>query len=366
MTGTGTPRSVRRLLLHSRTQMAVKAGLAAALSWVVAELITGSLSGLDLGAYIYYAPLGAVVATYPTVASSLRTARYSVVALALGAALGLLVQATFDPGPLSLALVVGAGVALGALPGLGTQRSWVAIVALFVLIIGGDHPFTYAMAYVALTGLGTLCGVAVNIALPALRLTQGADALRRLRRLLSQQLRDLADGLRQRPAPAREDWERRMHDPEPEVDRTREAVQEVIDAQLGNPRARFHTQETARQREVAHALQRVAVFVEDLPEMLVQTYREDLDWGPLDPELAAVTADALDRLADLVEAYDTDLTFDDPRVEAVEEAVERLTYAFGRRRDLDADHVVVLGALVANLRRSAGAVKPEPEPKRGG
>lgn len=361
MTGTRALRGVRYLLLHSRTQMSVKAGLAAGLSWVLAEVVTKAFSGLALGQYIYYAPLGAVVATYPTVAASLRTARSSVFALALGAALGLLVHATLDPGPLSLALVVGAGVALGALPGLGTQRSWVPIVALFVLIIGGDHPLDYAIAYVALTGLGALCGVAVNLALPALRLSQGAEALRGLRGLITVQLRDLADGLRKRPAPAREEWERRLHDPQPEVEHTREAVQEVIDAQLGNPRARFHVQETARQRAVAHALQRVAVFAEDLPEMLMQTYREDLDWGPLDPELAAMTADALDRLADLVEAYDTDLGIDDPRVEAVEEAVERLTYAFGRRRDLDADHVAVLGAVVANLRRSAAAVEPEPE-----
>ena len=353
-------RSARRLVLHSRTQMAFKGALAAALSWVAAEILTRSLGGLPLEQYVYYAPLGAVVATYPTVAASLRTARSSAAALALGAALGLLVHAMLDTGPLSLALVVGVGVALGALPGLGTQRSWVPIVALFVLIIGGDHAFTYALAYVALTALGALCGVAVNLLLPALRLTQGEEAINALRRLLAEQLRDLAGGLRSDPPPGREDWERRLHDPRPEVDRTREAVQEVMDAQLGNPRARHHVRDAERQRRLARALQRVAVFVEDLPEMLMQTYREDLDWRPLDRELAAVTAGALDNLADLIEAYDTDLRIDDPRVEAAEEAVRQVTYAFGQRRDLDDGHVAVLGAVVANLKRSTEAVEPEP------
>jgi hypothetical protein len=63
------------------------------------------------------------------------------------------------------ALLLGAG--LGALPGLGEQRSWVPIVALVVLVVGGSRPVDYAAAYVGLTALGALCGVAVNLALPA-------------------------------------------------------------------------------------------------------------------------------------------------------------------------------------------------------
>lgn len=352
-------RRAQRLLLHARTQMAVKAALAAALSWVAAEVVARALSGLQLETYVYYAPLGAVVATYPTVAASFRTARSSILALGLGAVLGLVVHSVMEPGVLSLALVVGAGVALGALPGMGTQRSWVPIVALFVLIVGGANAGSYATAYVGLVALGTLCGVAVNLLLPALRLTAGEDALDRLRSLLADQLTDLADGLRKRPAPAREDWERRMHDPAPEAERTREAMQEVLDARHGNLRARFHLDAAERQRHIERALVRVAVFVEDLPEMLVQTYRKDLDWGPLDPELAAVTADALDRLADLVHAYDTDLAVNDRRVEDAEEAVQRLTDAFGRRRNLDDADVAVLGAVVANLRRSVAVIAPQ-------
>lgn len=346
------------MLLHSRTQMAVKSALAATLAWLAAELVAQALRGLDLGGYLYYAPLGAVVATYPTVAASLRTARSAVVALAVGAGLGVLVHSLVEPGLLSLALVVGVGVALGALPGVGEQRAWVPIVALFVLIVGDTHAGSYATAYVSLTGLGTLCGVAVNLLLPALRLTEGEEALSRLRARLTAQLADLADGLRAVPAPTRSDWERRQHDLAPQARRTREATQEVLDARHGNLRARFHVDEVERQRQLGVALDRVAVLVEDLPEMLVQTYRDDLEWKPLDEELAAAAADALDRLVELVRAYDTDLTAEDPLVQDAEQTVQRLTQAFGRHRDLDDADVAVLGAVVANLQRALTAIAP--------
>lgn len=359
--GHDLPPGVRRLLLHSRTQMAVKAALAAALSWVVAEGLTHALSGLELEAYVYYAPLGAVVATYPTVVASVRTARSTLLALAIGAVLGLAVHSLDVQGPLALAVVVGLGVALGALPGLGGQNSWVPIVALFVLIIGGSQAFTYAVAYVLLTGLGMLCGVAVNLALPALRLTAGQEALARLRDLLARQLVECADLLRRLPERAPHMWQERLQqDPVLEAERTREALQQVLEASRWNPRARFHTSEVERQRHVARGLQRVAVLVEDLPEMLVGTEGDDPGAPTLDRDLAAVTADALDRLADLVRAYDTDLAADDPRVEDAEEAVRRLMVAFGQQRVRDDADIAIIGAVVASLRRSVAAVAPAP------
>jgi hypothetical protein len=122
--------------------------------------------------------------------------------------------------------------------------------------------------------------------------------------------------------------------------------------------------EVERQREVTRALERVAVLVEDLIAMLVETYREDLPSGPIDPELAGVAADALDCLSVLVRAYDTHLSPDDERVDDVRRAMDHLTEAFSRRRDLDPEDVAVLGAVVANLRRCLAAVAPLP-PDRG-
>ncbi|MEX2291373.1 MAG: aromatic acid exporter family protein [Mycobacteriales bacterium] len=356
-------RQAQRLARHARTQLAVKSALAAVLAWVVAEIVARAPTGVQLESYLYYAPLGAVVATHPTVAASLRTARAAFLALAVGAGLGVTVHSLIAPGPISLALVVGVGVALGALPGVGEQRSWVPIVALFVLVVGDTQAASYAIAYVALTGLGALCGVALNLLLPALRLDEGEEALSRLRDRVVDQLKDLADGLRVGPAPARQDhW--RVHPLGPEASRTREATQEVLDARRGNLRARHHSAAVQRQRRVGRALDRVALLAEDLPEMLAQTHSGDLERKPLDPELAAVTADALDQLAELVRAYDTDLEPDDRRVQDAEEAVRRLTEEFGQRRQLDDAEVAVLGAVVANLRRSLAAVAPERPDRR--
>ena len=82
----------------------------------------------------------------------------------------------------------------------------------------------------------------------------------------------------------------------------------------------------------------------------------------MDADLAEVVATALESLAKLVGGYDDTLTGEDPRVRAVEDCMARLTEEFSRRRDLDADDVVVLGAVVANLRRATSAIHPEGTP----
>jgi uncharacterized membrane protein YgaE (UPF0421/DUF939 family) len=349
--------AARWLISHARAQMAVKSALAAALAWVAAETVTRVVPG-ELEHYMYYAPLGAVVATYPTIIAAARTAWQSLWALSLGAGLGLAVHLALDPGLLSLALVVGVGVGLGALPGLGEQRSWVPIVALFVLVVGGSQPLGYAAAYVGLTALGALCGVAVNVLLPALPLQQGDRAVERLRQLLADQLSDVAAGLRDQTPPGRQAWQRRRRLLDVQVEHTRTAVGGLLQSERGNLRARFHRQEVRRQDEVAAVLERVAVLVNDLMGILNETHRDDLSSTPLDVDLAVAVADALEQLRELVLGYDLELTSDDPRVLAVVESMRRLTAEFDRRRNLDPDDFAVLGAVVANLRWSTAAIQP--------
>lgn len=69
--------------------------------------MTGAFGSLDN--YIYYAPLRAVVATYPTVAGAVRTTLESAWSLALGGTLGLVVHQALGPGLFSRALVAGVG-----------------------------------------------------------------------------------------------------------------------------------------------------------------------------------------------------------------------------------------------------------------
>ncbi|MFZ5870446.1 MAG: hypothetical protein ACOYXW_07975 [Actinomycetota bacterium] len=347
-------RRARRLLFHPRTQMAVKAAVAATLAWLVAGAL---VSGTRLEGYRYYAPLGAVVTVYPTVAGSVRTSVQTVAAIATGGAVGLAVHALLEPGLAALALAVGGGVATAGLPFLGTAREYVPVVSLFVLVIGGTDPWGYALAYVALALLGAALAVLVGLAVPALRLTQSLDAVMAAQRVLADQLEDLADGLRQRLPPGADDWGRRQRDVTEAVHRMRAGVLEALDARRGNPRARFHSAEVERQRHVARALERVGLLVEDLVTTVSESHRAGAPTA-IDHELALTVADAVERLAVLVRGYDTPMSRDDDRARAGEDAVRRLTAAFARRRDLDPRDLALLGSVVANLNRSLEAVLP--------
>jgi hypothetical protein len=347
----------RRILASRRVQLALKGALAASVAWLLAEGVTRAVSGEGFDHYIYYAPLGAVVATDATIAGSARTARQTALALALGAALGLAVQRALEPGALSLFLVVAAGVLLGALPWLGDMRSWVPVVALFVLVLGGRDAGTYASAYVGLTALGAACGVVVNMLFPSMPLRSGQESLDRLKSQLANQLCDLADGLRQHPPPGREGWTRRRWDTQTSLDQSRAAVRELMEAQVGNMLRTRHKGWVDRQTQLVGALEHVAWFVEDLLAVLSQNHRDDLD-TPMDADLAEVVATSLDELAALVLAYDDTLTTEDERVRSVEECMRQLTGEFAARRDLEPAEVAILGAVVANLRRAAAAVHP--------
>lgn len=347
---------VYRILRHSRAQLALKAGLAAALSWIAANVVTGALSGQTLDDYIYYAPLGAVVATSPTISDSATTARQSAVALVVGAGLGLAAHQTLQPDAFTVAVVVAAGIVLGALPGMGAQRSWVPIVAFFVLVIGDDHPTAYAAAYVGLTALGGCCGVIVNLLLPATRLNQGHEAVEKLRESIARQLSDLVDALRQPDPLTPADWRRRSRAIAPDIETTRQAISEMIRAQRGNLRSRFHTTEVQRQRDSARVLERVAMLVEDLPELLSQASPDAANSAPLDTQLATMLGDSLDHLAALVRNYQPHTDATGHRLRELEDAVQRLTTEFGQRRDIDAADLAVLGAVVANIRSSLTAV----------
>jgi len=353
----------RRYLTSRRTQLAFKGALAASAAWLLAEAVTRLVSAEGFENYIYYAPLGAVVATDATIAGSARTARQTALALALGASLGLAVGWTLHPGVLSLAIVVAVGVLLGALPGLGDMRSWVPVVALFVLVLGGHDAETYATAYVGLTALGAACGVVVNMVFPSMPLRSGQEALDRLKSQLANQLDDLAGGLRQQPPPGREEWARRRWDTQTHLDQSREVVRELMEAQYGNILRSRHKGWVDKQTQLVGALEHVAWFVEDLLAVLSQNHRDDVE-SPMDHDLAEVVASALEELATLVLAYDDTLSSEDERVRNVEKCLQKLTREFADRRDLDASHVAILGAVVANLRRATAAVHPGMEHAR--
>ena len=203
MSRTTTPaaQTRRRALVHQlrrpRLQLVLKASLAAALAWQIGSAVPGSLSE-----YAYYAPLGAISVIYPAVTDSVREAARAVVAIGLGIAVAMAIQWVAWPNALTVGLVVAAGTALGGWSWLGEQRSWVPVVGLFVLVLGGAETGTYAAGYVGQIGLGALVGLAVNVlVLPPLSLYDVRRTVSEVRGRVADQLCAMADLLEQSGSP---------------------------------------------------------------------------------------------------------------------------------------------------------------------
>lgn len=353
VTGERARRTTRRLLLHSRVQLVVKTTVAASIAWLV-----GGFVGGEIGQYRYYAPLGAVVMTYPTIATTVRQASHGILAIAIGGALGMVVHLTLHQSLAAVLLAVALGVGLAGLRFLGDQSSYVPVVALLVVVIGGSRPEDYALAYVLMSLLGAAIGIAVSLALPALRLSPGHQALRSTERLLADQLRDVAEILRSGEPPDDDEWQRRVRSVRPFVDEMRRSVGEAKDAQRGNPRARRLGYPADRMQRIARSLEHVAALVEQVLELVGHTYRQGLSQTPIDRTLGGAAADALDNIAELVRSYHEPVDPDDDRVVAGRRGLQRLSAEFSNRRDMDVDDLAVVGAIVANLRRCLTTVEP--------
>jgi uncharacterized membrane protein YgaE (UPF0421/DUF939 family) len=353
-TGT-TPRAdlVRRpgLLLrtwirHPRVALAVRGALAASIAWYVAGLLPD-----PAGEYPYYAPLGAVVATTFTLAGSVRESFQSVAAIALGgviAYIGGLVGV--EQSPVTVAVVVALGVLATGWRLLGSMSSWVPTAALFTLVIGGGEAF-FVGVYAGLVLLGAAIGIVINAVFPPLLLAPAQRAVEVVRLELAGQLSDVADALdRDEPLDA-EDWERRLHEISPKRWRMRNAVQEADDARRGNRRARHYADQLDDLDRQARALDRVAMLVVDLTDVLSTEERADREEVPLGPALRRPAAEALRRLENVVRNVDR-ASIDDDTVLATREALADYATAVDRARtDAPGGGTMVAGSLAVTIRR---------------
>ncbi len=177
--------------MHPRIGLAVRTGIAAGLAWLVAEALPEQAAGR----YAYFAPLGAVIVTSTTVLGTARELGRSVLALAIGAALGLAAVSVLTPNVFSVAVVVAVGVLIAGWRRLSSASTWVPTVALFTMILGRNQPVTYVSAYTGLTALGAAVGAGVVVLVPQLMLTPMEDAVHRARLTITGQLRRLRDDL---------------------------------------------------------------------------------------------------------------------------------------------------------------------------
>ncbi len=184
----------RDLLLPSRLVLAAKTAVAAAIAWYLAPYVP-----LAESEYSYYAPLGVLVSMYPTVFDSARSGAQALFGLATGIGLGTgaiaLVHAG-APGIIAVAVVVGIGVAIGGLRVFGSERAWVPIAGLFVLLLSGGDPSEFTLSYIVTMGFGLFVGVVVQwIAFPPLYVAEARNHLTELQMALSNCLLEVAEAI---------------------------------------------------------------------------------------------------------------------------------------------------------------------------
>lgn len=294
---------------HPRLLLALKAAGAAALAWLLVQPAGGFVHD-----YPYYAPLGAAVAMSTTVVTSVRTAGQAVAAIAVGAVVAvaarlLLVGPLPTPagGVAAVALVVGLGTLLAGWPRFGSMGSWVPVAGLFVLILGGQDPWPYVVAYAGLVGVGGLVGVLVNAAFPQLPLTPATRAQDELRDALADQLDRLAVGLEAEEPLSENEWLTVTASLDPQLRRVEELVGLALEAQRANWRAKRWADDAARQHRRARALQQLTASVEEVVS-LVSDPRSPVHADDEDARaLRRAVATALSRTADMLRTSGADV-----------------------------------------------------------
>ncbi|AUZ86484.1 FUSC family protein, partial [Arthrobacter agilis] len=227
---------LRAAVVDPHLLLAGKAALAAALAWTFALAIPGEASR-----YPYYAPLGALLAMYPTVAGTLKSGLQTVAGLTIGIVLAHIAVWAGDPDWLTIAFVVGAGVLLaGPLKRTAGGGSGIASAGLFVLVIGNEN-LGYSLGYFVQTVVGVGVGVAVSaLILPPLNLNDAVGQMSRLRRTAARQLQEMGEAL-QEDWPADDPrWPERRDDLTATARNAREALQFADESRKGNLRRRFH------------------------------------------------------------------------------------------------------------------------------
>ncbi len=340
--------------IGQRAKLAAKAALAAGIAWQATELFPSSIER-----YAYYAPLGAVLAMYPTLVSSLRAAVQTVLGILIGATIALVVDLFLPTSSLTIALLIGAGILAGTLTWLGEQRSWVPITALFVFTISDPGSISYAVGYVGLTLIGVTIGTAVNfLLLPPLHLRQSRQTLQSLQDIVSDQLQDIAEGLENNERPDTDDWERRTRQLSPMVSTMHEALSNLSSSARGNPRAWRHRHDTERQERQGEAFQRMALLVEDLVSLLAEVEGHDVPALPFNDKVRLEAAAAMRRLADLTRGWTEGITEAelDRLITAAADAVVRLEDSVVEDPRSGGSDPFVAGSVVTTLRRCLGAM----------
>ncbi|MEV8267881.1 FUSC family protein [Microbacterium sp. NPDC076911] len=299
----------RQMTDRSRLLLAGKTALAAAIAWVSAPYVPFADAQ-----YAYYAPLGVLVSMYPTVAASAKSGVQALLGLSLGIGLGVAGVTLVlwgVPALVAMALVVGIGVALGGVRALGAGREWVAVAALFVMLLSGRDVDGYSLSYLVTMAWGVVVGVVVNlVVIPPLYLKQADEQLSALRDALHDALVGVADEIEQQSvdATALAASAERLNELLREVDSDVRSAQESSRA---NPRARRHRGEQRSNDRRLRSLERMAFHAQNLIAVLARLAESGVVF--VDADARRYCAASVRSSADLVAAFDGTTAPDEQR-----------------------------------------------------
>jgi hypothetical protein len=290
---------LRQAASRERLLLAAKSAFAAGLAWTVAQYMPGPAAQ-----YPYYAPLGALVSMYPTVADSIQKGLQSLLGLALGIGVAILVGTFTGTTALAVAVVVGAGVLVGGLPRMGTASDWVPMAALFVLVIGGESPDDFSLGYLLQMAAGVAIGFAVNwFIFPPLHYRPVTPAFRRLRHALAGQLDDMGAAMVETWPPSHQDWAERADLLAQTAAEVRDAVHRAEVSARANPRRRHYDRDLSADLADLRAVERATFQVEDITDVLASVIWEEHAGTAVPPELAPELAQALAATAEVLRGW---------------------------------------------------------------
>jgi hypothetical protein len=274
------------------------------------------------------------------------------------------------PNALTIALIVALAIAIEQWRRvLRDQASWVSFAAVLMITVGSGAPGPYVLRYAGLTFVGAVIGVLVTAVLfPPLQLTAAVEQIAETRGLLARHLNDIAATLRDGRVPDVSEWTERNQRLDVALDRMRVAATRVERARRANPRARRWQGRASEIREESRAVDRVAVLVDDLTDLVVEFHPHRRGIDQVDAGTGWVLAETLDSLAGVVctPYHTSDGSTPDERDEQIERAASalaRLVRLLRTSELQDDEGFFALGAVAVGVRRSLAALQAdEPRP----
>ena len=235
-----------------------RAGLAAALAWVLAVAVT------DLDAPVL-APLAAIITARVSVHASIRSAIERSAAVVMGVLVAIAIGHNLGLNAVTVGLITSASLAVAVLvlrlPRQAANQVPVSALVVMAALASGEEGYGWVRAFD--TVLGAAVGVAVTFALPASRVNDARESMRRLADVLGDELDAMGTGLGNTWSTVQTaEWRHTARlTRQGLVEQMTEAVGNSREAAQWNVRDRAHVAELGRYEEVMPRLERAAIGV---------------------------------------------------------------------------------------------------------